>query len=315
MNVRLKLIAADQGGVFSRRQALASGYTPDQIVAYLRDGRWERIRRGQYAEPADISQLEPWQRAGWIHRRKIHAAMNSLRSGSVAVSHQSALVLHGLPTWALDLSRVHVSRIEGRSGGTVADVQHHLGRLALEDLTVVDGRVVTTAGRAVVETACATSFEAAVVGVDAALRAGGLSAEDMRRLVELTAFWPGSANARAALRFGDRLCESVGESRMRVFLYEQGFPAPVLQAEFRDRQGFIGRVDFYFPEYRLVLEFDGLLKYGGGEAVVLIGEKRREDRLRALGLTVVRSVWSDLDHPARLAATLRDQFAAARRTA
>lgn len=314
MNGRLRAIADGQGGVFSRGQALASGYTHDQVVAFLRDGRWERIRRGQYAEKTDVGQLEPWERVSWIHRRKIHAAMNSLRSGSVAVSHQSALVLHGLPVWGLDLGLVHISRFDG-SGGVVAGVQHHLGKLATDDLTVIEGRLVTTAARAAVETACTASFEAAVVGVDAVLRAGGLSDADLLRLLEQIEFWPGSTTARAALAFGDPLCESVGESRMRVFLYEHGFPAPVLQAEFRDRQGFIGRVDFYFPEYRLVIEFDGLLKYGGGAAGVLIEEKRREDRLRALGLTVVRSVWSDLDRPAQWAATLRGHFAAARRTA
>lgn len=253
VNRRLKVIADNQGGVFSRGQALSSGYSPDQVVAYLHAGRWVRIRRGQYAENVDVGHLEPWARARWMHRQQIHAAMNSLRSGSVAASHQSALVLHGLPVWGLDLSLVHVSRIDGRSGGVVAGVQHHLGKLAPEDLTVADGRLATTSARAVVESACTASFEAAVVGVDAVLRAGGLSDADLHRLLDLTAFWPGSTTARAALRFGDPLCESVGESRMRVFLYEHGFPAPVLQAEFHDRQGFVGRVDFYFPAYGLVL--------------------------------------------------------------
>ncbi|WP_350277180.1 type IV toxin-antitoxin system AbiEi family antitoxin domain-containing protein [Kribbella sp. HUAS MG21] len=315
MNARLKVIADNQGGVFSRAQALASGYTPDQVVACLRAGYWVRLRRGQYAENVDVSHLPPWERARWAHRQRTHAAMNSLRSGSVAASHQSALVLHGLPVWGLDLGLVHVSRVHGRSGGVVAGVQHHLGKLTPNDLTVLEGRLATTAGRAVLEAACTASFEAAVVGVDALLHAGGLNAADLHRLQEVIEFWPGSATARAALRFGDPLSESVGESRMRVFLYEYGFPTPVLQAEFRDRQGFVGRVDFYFPAYGLVIEFDGLLKYGGAAADVLVEEKRREDRLRALGLTVVRSVWSDLDHPATLAAALRRTFAAARRTA
>jgi very-short-patch-repair endonuclease len=89
----------------------------------------------------------------------------------------------------------------------------------------------------------------------------------------------------------------------------------VLQAEFHDRDGFIGRVDFYFPAYNVVIEFDGLLKYGGGSPEVLIREKRREDRLRALGLTVVRTDWSDFDHPAHLAATIRQALARANQAA
>lgn len=241
--------------------------------------------------------------------------MNSLRSGSVAVSHQSSLVLHDLPVWGMDLQRVHVSRLDGLSGGVVAGVQHHVAKLTRDDLTVVAGRLATSASRAAAESACTASFEESVVCIDAALRADNLSEDGVRRLLELIEFWPGSRTARAALRFGTKLSESVGESRLRVFLHEHGFPEPALQVEFYDRDGLIGRVDFYFPAYNLVVEFDGLLKYGGGSPEVLIREKRREDRLRARGLAVVRTDWSDFDRPAHLATTLRQAFGQANQAA
>ncbi|WP_432888766.1 type IV toxin-antitoxin system AbiEi family antitoxin domain-containing protein [Kribbella sp. CA-245084] len=304
MNQRLRLIAQRQGGVFSRRQALASGCTHDQIVRCLRDGSWEQIRRGQYAEMLDLTVLPPWERARMLHRRQVHAAVNGMRPGSVAVSHQSALVLHGLPIWGLDLSRVHVTRVDGRSGGVVAGVQHHLGVLTDADLSFADGLLATSVARATLESACLASFEVGVVGVDAALRAGHLEEDEVRRLRSVMAFWPGSVAAREALRFGTGLSESVGESRLRVLMYEHGLPRPRLQTEFRDRLGLIGRVDFDFDGDWTVVEFDGALKYGGGSPEVLIREKRREDRLRALGLTVVRTDWSDFDRPADLAAGL-----------
>jgi hypothetical protein len=56
------------------------------------------------------------------------------------------------------------------------------------------------------------------------------------------------------------------------------------------------------------------MKYGGDAREALIREKLREDRLRALGLEVVRVTWSDLDHPARTAMRIRQAFARARRT-
>jgi hypothetical protein len=87
-------------------------------------------------------------------------------------------------------------------------------------------------------------------------------------------------------------------------MYEHGLPRPRLQTEFRDRFGLIGRVDFDFDGYETVVEFDGALKYGGGSPDVLIREKRREDRLRALGITVIRTDWSDFDRPAELAAEM-----------
>jgi hypothetical protein len=304
VNQRLRLIAQRQGGVFSRRQALASGCTHEQIVRSLRNGSWEQIRRGQYAETMDLTSMPPWERARLLHLRQVHAVVNSMRRGSVAVSHQSAMVLHGLPIWGLDLSRVHVTRVDGRSGGVVAGVQHHLGVLTDADLSVIDGLLATSVARATLESACTTSFEVAVVGIDAALRAGCLGEHEMRRLESVIAFWPGSAAARTALRFGDGLSESVGESRLRVLMHERGLPRPRLQTEYHDRLGLIGRVDFDFDGYETVVEFDGALKYGGGSAEVLIREKRREDRLRALGLTVIRTDWSDLDRPAELATAI-----------
>jgi hypothetical protein len=308
VNLKLRLIAERQGGVFSRTQALESGYTPRQIVLRLRNGRWEQLRRGQYAETLDVTGLPAWEQQRTGHVRAIHAVMNSLRQGSVVVSHQSALVLHGLPLWGLDLTRVHITRVDGRAGGLIAGVQHHLGRLEPPDLTQVDDRPSTTVPRALVEAACTTSFEAAVVSADVVLREGLIEADELQRLLSVIEFWPGSPTARAALQFADPLSESVGESRLRVLMHQAGLPDPVLQAELFDSDGLVGRVDFYFPQYRTVVEFDGLLKYSAGSSAVLVREKHREDRLRALGLEVVRFVWADFNRPAYVGLTIRQAF-------
>jgi hypothetical protein len=315
VNPRLKVLAAATGGVFSRLQALTSGYTAGQIAERLADGRWERIRHGQYAERLDVTAMPPWEQQRIRHRRAIHAVLNSRRDGTVVISHQSALALHGMPLWGLELDEVHVTRIGDRAGGLIAGVQHHLGGLVPADVTMVDGVPVTALPRALVETACTASFEAAVVAADAVLRESGLEDAELRRLLEAIEFWPGSPTARAALQFANPLSESVGESRLRVLMHQLGLPAPELQAEFYDADGFVARVDFDFPSYETVVEFDGLLKYGGGSPEVLVREKHREDRLRALGRQVVRVTWPDLNRPTHLAATIGTAFARARRAA
>jgi hypothetical protein len=315
VNPKLKLLAGRQGGVFSRGQAGDCGYTPDQIRERLADGRWIRIRYGQYAEAADLSHLAPWDQQSVRHRRLVHAVMNSMRPGAVAVSHQSALALHGVPVWGPDLAEVQVSRLDKHRGGRIAGVRHHRGKLTAADLTTVNGLTVTTLPRALLEMACTSSFEAAVISADAARRDHPISEGDLQRLLGVTEFWPGSATARAAWRFSDPLSESVGESRLRVLMHNHGLPAPVLQAAFADADGFVGRVDFYFAYQQTVVEFDGLLKYGDGAPDSLIREKLREDRLRALGLQVVRITWADLDHPERVIARIHQAFARSRRTA
>lgn len=131
----------------------------------------------------------------------------------------------------------------------------------------------------------------------------------MHQMLARIEFWPGSTRAKAALGFADKLSESVGESRLRVLLHNQGLPKPRLQVELGDAAGLVGRVDFFFPEQGTVVEFDGLVKYAGGSPEILVREKFREDRLRALGLEVVRIVWTDLNRPADVAARIRRAFA------
>jgi hypothetical protein len=309
MNHRLTAVAGKQGGVFSRRQAVEAGYTPEQIQDRLRDGRWERVRHGQYVERTDLNHLPPWERQLQLHRRLVHAAVNAMRPGTAVVSHHSALVLHDVPVWNVDLDEVQLTRSRGTRTGSAARVRHHHGVLTGHDLAAVGNLTVTSVGRALVETAAAASFESAVVSADAVLRAGRLPDSELRRLLGLSEFWPGGPNVRSALGFASPFAESVGESRLRVLMHQQGLPTPMLQVVFTDADGFIARVDFYFPEYRTVVEFDGLSKYADGSSVVLIAEKVREDRLRAQNLQVVRTGWSDLEHPARTAMRIRQAFA------
>ena len=313
VNPELKRIAAGQGGVVSTRQAVEAGYTREQIRERLADGRWVRIRYGQYAVRADLGAMESWDRQVFRHRQLVHAAMNSMQPGTAVVSHHSALVMHGVPVWNADLAEVQLTRTSGRSGLT-AGVRHHRGVLDHLDLTKNAGMAVTSVARALVETAGRATFEAAVVSADAALRRTDVSVEDLQRLRDVVEFWPGGPAIRSALDFADPLAESVGESRLRVLMRNEGLPVPVLQAVFVDDAGVIGRTDFWFPELDTIVEFDGMLKYVDGRRETLIREKRREDRLRALGLEVVRTTWPDLDHPGRTALRIREAFTRSRRT-
>lgn len=80
-------------------------------------------------------------------------------------------------------------------------------------------------------------------------------------------------------------------------------PKPTLQRRFFDEDGiFVARPDFEW-DGRLVGGFDGFMKYGQGAMKpgqtptdVVIAEKLREDRLRHLGVEVVRWVWADLEN-------------------
>ena len=107
----------------------------------------------------------------------------------------------------------------------------------------------------------------------------------------------------------DGRSESVGESRLRFALAVAGItlePQVVVTDEVGD---FVARVDFLVAGTRVVVEFDGKVKYGYGGADVLMAEKRREDRLRRLGYAVVRVTWADLYHLPRVITWVRQACA------
>jgi very-short-patch-repair endonuclease len=86
----------------------------------------------------------------------------------------------------------------------------------------------------------------------------------------------------------------------------------VPQVTIRDQHGeFIARVDFVVAGTKIVIEFDGKVKYESGEPDVLWREKKREDELRRLGYVVVRITWADLERPGAVLARVRAALAAA----
>jgi very-short-patch-repair endonuclease len=214
----------------------------------------------------------------------------------VFVSHTSAALVQGLPL-TVRPDRVHGCR---RATG-----QHRRTRTSTIHGGYVDARSTTIRGVEVLETRFVVMGvaelhgrdEAVVVG-DAALRRGDVSLADLRAAAEARLHHPVHRTFLSAIDAMDPASESAGESRSRLLLVGLGYQ-PRSQVVIRDANGaFIGRVDFLLDGTRVVVEFDGLAKYGSAED--LAAEKRRELRLRAAGYTVVRLLWSDLDRPARV---------------
>lgn len=111
--------------------------------------------------------------------------------------------------------------------------------------------------------------------------------------------------------FVDGRRETVGESRTAVTLAFAGIEL-VPQVTITDEDGrFVARVDFVVAGTRVIVEFDGRVKYGDESGATLFDEKKREDRLRALGYIVVRIVWADLETPGLVAAKVRRAMAIA----
>jgi hypothetical protein len=207
-----------------------------------------------------------------------------------------------------DQRLVHmITRTKGKREG---ETHVHQGRLQDGDVVVIDGIRVTSQAVTACDVARAGTFEQAVAALDDALR-GGVAITELHAIAARTPHAAGIGTLRRALLVADGDSESVGESVSRALMEGwKDIPRPALQTEFFDNDGFIGRTDFNWGG-KVVGEFDGRVKYLGdmraGERPedVVYREKLREDRLRSLGIMVVRWVWDDLLHPVRLRAKLR----------
>ena len=273
------------------------GFDSHEIQRMRHRGDLVSVRRGAYARDRPEDQT-PEQ----AHRRLILATVPLLDAGAV-VSHASAAVLHGLPTWSSAFDRVHLTRDRSGGGRRRPVVHVHGAPLRAADLAVVDGIAVTSLGRTVLDLARTVPMDQAVAAGDWAL-AVGLSRQELDRGLVSMEHWPGVRRARRVVGFLDQRSESAGESVSRLRMVQDGLPLPELQREIFGPDGrLVARVDFCWDEQKTIGEFDGKIKYGQllnpGQSIeqVVFEEKVREDALRDLGWQVVRWLWRDLYRP------------------
>lgn len=289
-----------------RAALLADGADPDDVKRRLARGEWTRVRRGIYVPTDDLRQLSARQR----RLLDLDAAM--LRANPRAVvSHRSAAHLHGIELLAPS-GPVEVTNPDGHAGHRRSGLHTYCAALDADEIVAVGRHRVTSVARTLVDLARCRPFEDAVVAVDGALHRGLVTGPDLQAAVERATRRPGIRAATRVVRFADGRSESVGESRSRVLIDRQALPRPDLQVPVLGVRGdVVARGDFGWPEGRTIGEFDGAQKYGRllrpGQAPgdAIYQEKRREDRIRELGWTVVRWTWADLDDPRRLGERIR----------
>jgi hypothetical protein len=279
------------------RELAERGLTTYDVERLLRLEQFERVRRGAYG-PSLPAEAGPEER----HRRLILATARMLEPDAV-VSHGSAAVLYGLPTWPEARRRVHVTRSRSSGGQRRSIVHIHPAPFGSTDVQVVDGIAATCLGRTVLDLARTLPLHQAVAAGDRALQIG-LDVGELERGLTAMKSWPGVRRARQGCGLLDARCESPGESVSRVRFVEQGIPTPQSQfAVYDERGALVARCDFGWEEQRTLGEFDGKIKYGRllrpGETSedAVYREKLREDALRDRGWQVVRWTWQDLSRP------------------
>lgn len=306
MDIAIEL--ARQTGVVLRREAIEFGLTDRDLRYAVRHHRLVRIRQGAYTLPELWEGAFPEER----HLIRCESVRRTLR-GEVAFTHASALVIQGVAVWGVDLTKVHVTRLDGAVGRTEHGVVHHVGRFDRSTALQVGAFLTSHPAAAVIETSTLTGVEGGLVAADSALNKGLTTAADLRDCFVERMRWPNSRSTRLVVAMADGRAESPGETRMRVLCWTQHLPAPDLQIEIHDASGkAFARTDFGWERHGVLGEFDGRQKYGRllkpGQKIedVIIREKMREDKIREItGSRFIRYIWADLSTPAATAMRTR----------
>ncbi|MEE2523973.1 hypothetical protein V1639_04325 [Pseudarthrobacter sp. J75] len=303
------------------RDRIRHGLTAKDLARRARFGSLVRIRQGVYLDGPTWREMKPWEQ----YRMRIQAAAETCQSTTVFARHSAATVWvapiigHHHPVEALAL--------KNDGGRSRSGIRRYYAGPSEVQAVRREGLLVTPRIRTVLDLAAFTPFAEAVVPLDHVLkpdkhlRLPSLEREEL--LAGLDSRYSMAAQERilAALDFADPLSGSAGESYSRALMHAAGFEAPILQQAFYDADGLIGYSDFYWKEARVVGEFDGEAKYLNPEFLngrttqqALLDEKRRENRIRALGLNVVRWEWSEVMKPGRLERMLAAGGVCRRRT-
>jgi very-short-patch-repair endonuclease len=302
LDAALVMTARTQQGMLTTAQATAAGLSAPVLVKLVKAGVLRHPGRGLYAvEALAAADAESW------HRQLCAGAF--LLYPDAVLAGTSALLAHGITVWGAPLGTPSIARPIKRAGGMSA----FWVRPARGESVSTDWGPASPPAAAVVQHAVDHGIVTGVVSADAALREQRVTLDELAVQLAAVATWPHSSRAASMLRLVDGRHESVGESRCGVALAMAGIDVTPQVPIVDERGDFVARVDFLVNGAKVVVEFDGKVKYAAGDPEVLWLEKRREDRLRRLGYVVVRITWAQLERPGAVAAAVRAALRAALR--
>jgi hypothetical protein len=233
---------------------------------------------------------------------KIQAARLRVPSSAV-FSGLTAAWLHGLEVEACEPIEVTIPRGVGVWARTGIAVRR--AGFGLSEVVSRRGVRTTSVLRTLSDLAIRLSVTEAVVVADMALHAGLATIADLKALCVAQARGVGVTKLRRVAGFAEPATESPMESRLRMVLVLGGLPRPQAQVSLHDSEDrFVGRPDLYYPNHRLGIEYDG-----GVHRLSLAEDNRRQNRLLAAGIELLRFTAGDLKNPDSVTTQVRTMLA------
>jgi len=293
---RILNLAAGQGGVIRKDQALDYGMTVDMIRRRVRTGRWQSIARSVYRI---FDMTDPMDR--------LRAAIAGLPDA--VVSHESAAEMLSIPRVWRGLA---VVTVHSRTTHSFPDVTIRRCRdLDESHIATIDGLPVTTMARTIVDLAALLRPRHLASIVDDLLASKKVTVSEVQDVASsvLRRGKPGSTSLRTVL--GER-AESPNENASRLellgldVLRSSQLPDPLLEYPIPWEEQ--RRFDAAYPDEKLAIEWDSRRWHTQVEA---FERDRRRNRLATLhDWRLVRFTWDDLTtRPGEVAETVRSLLA------
>jgi Protein of unknown function (DUF559) len=282
--------------VIHRNVILASGVSSRGITELVATGVLTRLWRGYYTTGTAIDRPDP---------------RGVTRSMRVVLSHESAAAWSEVDL-LVPADRLHVTAPSnrGRRSDSAPGVRVHRADLTPAEISTVRGVRVTAPNRTIGDVARSRPLEVAVCLADGYLRRHLTSLSSLRAYT-FALSGPGSPAAIKVANYADPQSASVLETITRVLLIGAGLRPTTTQHTICARNGdWIGRVDFAWPEARLVLECDGFEHHSRYDA--FNRDRRRWSALQRAGWRVVVVTWHDVvNDPTYVVEIVADHLAAA----
>ena len=268
-------IAWQQGGTFTRQQAVAAGATASQV-------RWRRHRGVWVPVVGSVLRSAARDPDEWTDAFAAHVTWPD----AVVVLGTAARV-HHLPV--TPDGRVHVVVPTGRPARGA--LTPHEFRLDPDDVVHALGVPLTTQRRTILDCLGRLAPGPALDLLAWVSSRRLLVFDEMSAwIADHPARWGNPARTRAAERLA-RGAVNPAEDRLHQILRGARIKGWLANASLQEHIGIWAQADVYFPAVRLVVEVDGRRAHGDGR---FQSDRTRQNQLVAAGCTVLRYTWDDL---------------------
>jgi very-short-patch-repair endonuclease len=241
---------------------------------------------------------------------KLHARPLTLVTQFSAASHATAFLIWEFPGFlpGSHAPGIHISRPDTMAIPRRRGVIGHVGQFFANEITRIDGVLVTTRTRTWLDCARKMSIDELTVVADHLLRHPRPAFESrtepyaspgqLAEMLDRHKGTPGIRKARLALQQARIGADSAPETRLRLALCRSGLPEPELNVGTALRPGVVRQPDLAYPEHRVAVEYEGAVH---SEAAQVIRDIAREEDFSAAGWILVRISKRHMENDARAA--------------